>query len=182
MKLMVSLYGVALSIICSVAFAKVISESSRPVEKAVCVLYNPFNSITGLIHFQKTEEGILITGKIIGLEPGLHAFHIHEKGDIRDPKCSLVGAHFNPYSKKHGAPTDTTRHVGDLGNIYADDNGVALISMTNKLVGLEGPTCVIGRSLVVHRARDDMGRGREFVSKLTGNAGERITCGVIGYA
>ena len=37
------------------------------------------------------------------------------------------------------------------------------------------------RSLVIHVGEDDLGRGNHETSKTTGNAGDRLTCGIIGY-
>ena len=41
------------------------------------------------------------------------------------------------------------RHVGDLGNVVAGDDGVAKISLTDHLLSLTGPNSIIGRTLVV---------------------------------
>ncbi|XP_044744704.1 superoxide dismutase [Cu-Zn]-like [Coccinella septempunctata] len=160
---------------------KVEHQKQERVDKAVCVLSSPFTNINGIVTFDKDEKGVLVSGKITGLTPGPHALHIHERGDIRDPKCSTVGEHFNPFSKQHGAREDNARHVGDLGNINADHTGTALFSFNDKILVLEGPNSIIGRSLVIHANIDDLGRTQDLNSKLTGAAGERLICGVIGY-
>ena len=41
------------------------------------------------------------------------------------------------------------RHVGDLGNVEADEKGEAAINIKDSKVTLTGPNSVIGRSLVV---------------------------------
>jgi Cu-Zn family superoxide dismutase len=82
--------------------------------------------------------------------------------------------------KRHGAPNDTERHVGDLGNIDANADGVANLSFTDSLISLSGPHSIIGRALVVHSGTDDLGKGGTEESLKTGNAGSRIACGVIG--
>jgi hypothetical protein len=54
----------------------------------------------------------------------------------------------NPYGKEHGAPSDSERHVGDLGNIKTDANGNAKGSVQDKLIKLIGAQSVIGVSLL----------------------------------
>ena len=88
----------------------------------------------------------------------------------------------NPFSKQHGAPSDTERHVGDLGNFKTDDRGHSHGSITDSLVKLIGPESVLGRTIVVHSGTDDLGKGGHEQSKITGNAGGRPACGVIGIA
>lgn len=109
----------------------------------------------------------------------MRGFHIHAFGDNTNG-CTSAGPHFNPFGKEHGAPEDDNRHVGDLGNISTDANGVAKGTKQDTLVKLIGANSIIGRSVVVHGGQDDLGRGGNAESKKTGNAGPRPACGVIG--
>jgi len=83
----------------------------------------------------------------------------------------------NPHSKTHGAPSDSERHVGDLGNFKTDGQGNAQGSVTDKLIKLIGAESVLGRTIVVHAGTDDLGKGGNEESKKTGNAGPRPACG-----
>lgn len=122
-----------------------------------------------------------VSGEITGLAPGKHGFHIHEFGDNTNG-CTSAGPHFNPNKKEHGAPNADIRHVGDLGNVEADANGVAKINITDSLISLNGSNSILGRTVVVHADVDDLGLGGHELSKTTGNAGARLGCGVIGFA
>jgi hypothetical protein len=53
---------------------------------------------SGEILFSQPNPGtpVLVTGNVTGLSAGLHGFHIHLKGDMREG-CESVGPHFNPY-------------------------------------------------------------------------------------
>ena len=83
----------------------------------------------------------------------------------------------------HGARTDGSRHVGDLGNLAADAAGKATISFEDSMINLSGRNSIMGRACVLHGGTDDLGKGEgEKVkgSKASGNAGPRIGCGVVG--
>jgi superoxide dismutase, Cu-Zn family len=82
----------------------------------------------------------------------------------------------------HGAPEDHVRHVGDLGNVIAFDNGSVYTSYSDNVITLVGPRSIIGRAIVIHEGEDDLGRTEHQDSKKTGNAGGRAGCGVIGIA
>ncbi|PIO75390.1 copper/zinc superoxide dismutase [Teladorsagia circumcincta] len=120
-----------------------------------------------------------LNGTVSGLKPGLHGFHIHEKGDLGDG-CVAAAGHFNPHKMMHGAPDDSNRHVGDLGNIETPKSGDTTILLSDSVISLNGQHNVIGRAIVIHADVDDLGRGTSELSKTTGNAGARVACGVIG--
>lgn len=149
--------------------------------RAIAVFYG---KIKGIVHFTETKNGeVEIEVNLSGLKKNYsHGFHIHEYGDMSD-NCESMCAHFNPYGKTHGGPNDSSRHVGDLGNIVTDMNGNARYKFTDHAIKLRGTKSnVIGRGLVIHADIDDLGKGTDPMSKITGNAGKRIACAVIGYA
>uniref|UniRef100_H9T849 Superoxide dismutase [Cu-Zn] n=1 Tax=Musca domestica TaxID=7370 RepID=H9T849_MUSDO len=113
------------------------------------------------------------------LTPGKHGFHVHEKGDLSNG-CASLGGHFNPDKMDHGGPRDEVRHVGDLGNIEANANGVVDTTFTDHLISLTGKRTIVERGLVVHEEIDDLGKTCHPNSKKTGDAGGRLACGVIG--
>lgn len=61
--------------------------------------------------------------------------------------------------KTHGAPSDSERHIGDLGNIIADASGTSNVDITDDKITLTGPYSVAGRAIVVHEKTDDLGKG-----------------------
>lgn len=91
-----------------------------------------------------------------------------------------TGGHYNPDKLKHGAREDSVRHVGDLGNVAADENGVVSTSYSDNVITLFGSRSIIGRAIVLHAAEDDLGRTDHPDSHKTGNAGGRVACGIIG--
>ncbi|OQR72192.1 superoxide dismutase-like [Tropilaelaps mercedesae] len=148
-------------------------------KRAVAVLNA--EPVKGVIWFTQENDSVKVNGEVTGLTKGLHGFHVHEFGDNTNG-CISAGPHFNPTKKKHGGPSDEERHVGDLGNLVADDSGKAVVNLTDKLIALDGEHNIIGRSLVVHADPDDLGKGGHELSLTTGNAGARVACAVIGRA
>ncbi|XP_069063930.1 copper chaperone for superoxide dismutase isoform X2 [Pleurodeles waltl] len=199
------------------------STTQRDLGAAVAMVEG-VNCIQGVVRFiQLSLEKCIIEGTIDGLNPGLHGLHVHTFGDLTDSfnKC---GDHFNPEGKSHGDPKDSDRHMGDLGNILADETGRAVFrkednylketayKMDRDTMGRGGYEAIlyrkereqglpdhtqtvvqvwrkalpkskdfwagkvgdiIGRSIVVDEGEDDLGRGGNPLSKISGNSGER---------
>ncbi|XP_019173243.1 PREDICTED: superoxide dismutase [Cu-Zn] 2 [Ipomoea nil] len=147
--------------------------------KAVAIISGDHNVKGSLQFIQQSDGATYVRGKISGLNPGLHGFHIHSFGDTTNG-CNSTGPHFNPFKKDHGAPNHEERHAGDLGNIVAGPDGVAEVSVLDMQIPLTGANSILGRAVVVHADPDDLGRGGHELSKTTGNAGARVGCGIIG--
>jgi Cu-Zn family superoxide dismutase len=151
--------------------------AAAKVSKAIAVLQPTQGSkVQGTITFTKSANGVKVEAKLTGLTPGLHGFHVHEFGDTTSPDGKSAGGHFNPTGHPHAGPEADKRHIGDLGNIEADASGAGTYSRVDKHLAFEGPTSILGRSVVVHAKPDDL------KSQPAGEAGDRIAVGVIGVA
>lgn len=145
------------------------------VQKAIAIIQpTKNNEVSGTVTFTKEPGGIKVVANLKGLKPGKHGFHIHQWGNCSASDGTSAGGHFNPGNKSHGAPTDSVRHVGDLGNIVADDNGVGYYERVDSVISFTGMHSIIGRGIIIHEEEDDL------QSQPTGNAGARVGCGVIG--
>lgn len=129
------------------------------------------NRADGQVTFTQLESGVKVTGRITGLLPGKHGFHIHENGDCGN-NAKAAGGHFNPENHQHGSANDKS-HMGDLGNITANASGAAVFDFVDPNLTLKGNHTVVGRSVVVHEKADDL------TSQPSGAAGSRVGCGVI---
>lgn len=143
---------------------------------AVAVLLSA--NVSGHILFTETENGLRVTGTIIGLDKGSYGFHIHEAGDTTT--CATTGSHFDIEGNDHGGREHDVRHIGDFGNIIFDDDRTARVDFLDKIASLRGANNILGRAVVLHEGEDDLGLTDHPQSLVTGNAGGRVACGVIG--
>ncbi|MGI9283942.1 MAG: superoxide dismutase family protein [Pseudomonadales bacterium] len=146
------------------------------VESATATL-NPTegNATAGAVTFEPNADqtAMRVTLKVTGLSPGDHGFHIHEIGDCSAPDGKSAGGHFNPAASEHGAPGSAAHHVGDLGNITADEEGDASAEIEAAELSFSGDNSILNKAVIVHADADDLN------SQPTGAAGARIACGVI---
>ena len=148
-----------------------VSSHTTP-ESAVAVIHSINDSnVSGTVNFENTAEGVQVTASISGLTGSMHGFHIHQYGDCTAEDGTSAGGHFNPGGNDHAGPDAMNRHMGDMGNISADENGNATLEYVDSTIDMYQ---IIGRGIIVHGGVDDL------ESQPSGAAGPRIGCGVIG--
>lgn len=178
-------WSLSMLVVTSIALASCGGSGKDPEMKmaSVDLMALGDSTVAGSLTFIEDEGGVMITGMVTGLMPNAqHGFHIHEVGNCGDSTAAdgtitmggAAGGHWNPGAHMHGEP-DMESHLGDLGNLTADENGVANVQITKAgiTIGDLSMMDVIGRSVIVHAKRDDL------MSQPTGDAGARWGCGIV---
>lgn len=135
------------------------------------------SNVTGEAKFTDEGDGkVRFELTVENLTPGEHAVHLHEKGDCSAEDASSAGGHWNPTMKPHGKRGDgNSYHKGDVGNMTVGNDGKGTMNLTVQgwSIGGADSTNVVGKAVIVHEKADD------FTTQPTGNAGGRLSCGVI---
>lgn len=146
---------------------------SRPAASAEIRGSEDYPDIRGKVLFYNARGGVLVRAEITGLPKGrgncdspIFAFHIHSGSACTGNHADMfanVGAHFNPYNCMH------PYHAGDLPPLFSADGNAVLEVLTDRFTMPQ----IIGRTVIIHDRPDD------FTTQPSGNAGEKIACGVI---
>lgn len=172
--------------------------------KAIAILNSK-----GRVNFLQTSNGVIIKFNLTGFSPNsIHAIHIHEFGDMSNG-CISLGGHYNPEGKHHGHWSSCCRHEGDLMNNFKADRfgnfswsyidpylsvqdilgrSVVIHELEDDLgkqnyENLDDKTlnslCELNGYLGL-KTRQDKIKKLNDGSLLTGNAGKRMDCAIIG--
>ena len=147
--------------------------SQQNVTKGVAVFKTP--EVEGEVLIFNCAMGVKINATFTKLPKGKHGFHIHKAGDLRGEGCKGLCEHYDIGKHTHGSYTSKERHTGDLGNVQMIQKRCKK-SYTIK----SSVKDLLGRSLIIHADKDDLGKGGFEDSKVTGHSGARIACAIIG--
>ena len=131
----------------------------------------------GTVTVQPTASGYaLVTLDLQGLPPGQVAVHLHETGACEGPSFESAGGHLALDGQDHGIMTETGPHVGDLPNLHVPDSGEAMVEHFAPELTADVINDNDGTAFIIHGGTDD------YESQPSGDAGDRIACGVLAAA
>ena len=159
---------------CALPLLLACASTQRPMASATLSPTSSGSSAHGTVELAERPDGSVdVTVNLAGVPPGVHGFHIHEKGDCGDGG-NAAGGHYNPASVAHGSPSADPHHAGDWGNVTADGDGNVNARFNTRSVTVnDGLSTAVGHAIILHANPDDL------QSQPTGNAGPRIACGVV---
>lgn len=142
----------------------------KPEAVAIISGNTDYPLVNGFATFRSTSlGGVLIQVEMFHLPvadshdtPSFFGMHIHQTGDCTPP-FDQTGTHYNPSNASH------PQHAGDLPPLLST-TGYAWSAFFYSTLTVSD---LIGRSIIIHRNRDD------FTSQPSGDSGVKIACGVI---
>ena len=152
--------------------------ATTPDPAATAVIRDSAGRDLGTLTLSSSNDGIVITGRLVGLPPGEHGIHVHAVGRCDPPTFESAGDHWNPTNRQHGAQNPQGPHLGDVPNVTAGADSVANVqlSMTSGGSLRLGANMVLdtdGSAVVIHSGPDD------YRTDPSGGSGARIACGVV---
>jgi Cu-Zn family superoxide dismutase len=150
---------------------------AKPKDALVIPLKTSTGEDAGTATFTQGKK-LSIKLDLKNLPAGEHAVHIHAKALCDAPDFKTAAGHFNPENKQHGTLNPMGHHAGDLPqNVTIGEGHIGQATFKVDYLSLNsGPNSILangGTAIVVHEKADDM------KTDPTGNAGNRIACGVI---
>lgn len=131
-----------------------------------------YPSVCGTVRFYCTRSGVLVKAEVSGLPQAngcaspVFAFHIHDgescSGNETDRFANAKG-HYNPDACPH------PYHAGDMPPLFGVNGKAFSCFLTGRYTIRE----ILGKTVILHRMPDD------FKTQPSGNAGEKIACGVV---
>jgi Cu-Zn family superoxide dismutase len=176
--------------------------AATPGADARVVLRNASGQPQGVVTFKQQSGFVVVTAGVKGLSPGFHGFHVHANSDPANGSGCIADAaqpsntwfvsvdgHYRLGAETHGA------HQGDMPLLLLNGTGTGdSTARTRFRTDRFAVADIVGRAIVVHAGADNFANiplganadqytanGQAAIDKTaaTGNAGDRLLCGVV---
>ncbi|NKY52613.1 superoxide dismutase[Cu-Zn] [Nocardia vermiculata] len=169
------------------------SAEEAPAGNSIPVqLKDPSGAQVGTATISESGEKVQITVDAHGLKPGFHGLHVHEFGKCEADSTAPSGGERGNFLSAGGhlqvGDKNTHPASGDLTSLEVGQDGTAKLVTTTDSVTLDQ---LKGKALMIHGGSDNFGNipdrysaegkpGPDAKTLSTGDAGDRVACGVIG--
>lgn len=161
---------------------------------ATATLVTPTGSPLGTVSLRQLADRMEVRGRLSGLTPGFHGFHVHTTGSCdggTSPAFTSAGGHLVGAGGAHGG------HDGDLPALRVRADGTVDVDVDVDSLTVDELFDADGAALVVHAAPDNLAHvppryrsgafteaeaGPDAATKATGDAGARAGCGALRNA
>jgi Cu-Zn family superoxide dismutase len=175
---------------------------AAPTSDAQAILRDASGHVMGTVWFTQADGSVIVRATVRGLSPGFHGFHVHANNDpangdgcLADPaqpsNTWFVSAdgHYRLGSETHGA------HQGDMPVLLLNGTGTGdSTAMARFRTDRFDVADIVGRAIITHALADNyanvpLGANSDQYTanstaatdktNATGNAGDRLLCGVV---
>ncbi|MET0964072.1 MAG: superoxide dismutase family protein [Noviherbaspirillum sp.] len=132
---------------------------------------------------QRGGDEVVVEVRVRDLPPGFHGFHVHAIGKCERPGFTSAGGHFNlPH-----LVASHRNHSGDFPVLLVNEDGTAEATFGTDRFPLADLFDADGSALIIHANPDNYANipvarydpDPDETTLNTGDAGDRIACGVI---
>ncbi len=158
------------------------STTTTAAPGAVADMADPNGRSMGRITVTESGGRAVVEGRLTGLPPGFHGFHVHAVGKCEPgpPAFGSAGGHLVVGTQAHPA------HAGDQPVVLVLADGTAEVRFATDRYKLSDLLTAEGRAMIVHANPDNYGNippryapQADDTTRATGDAGDRLACGVL---
>ena len=110
-------------------------------------------NIRGELTLTQDANGVKISGKLTGLQPGKHGIQIVSVSEVASPAEQQAAAPAAKEGEKAAAAPEAAKEAAttviNLGNIEADGEGNAVVDITNAQISLSGESSIVGKAILI---------------------------------
>jgi Cu-Zn family superoxide dismutase len=187
------LVAIAATLLAGLGVFGMTSALATGVKPAKAAVVDVNGNSLGTVILQPIGNKLAIAGRLTGIAPGFHGFHIHSVG-VCDPHATdatgavvpfaSAGGHLNPGGATHG------HHAGDLPVLFVSADGKASAAFETDSTTFAQIFDADGAAMIIHAGPDNLANiptrysaagvaGPDAATLATGDSGGRFACGVI---